>query len=63
MTAPGRAGIFACAIARAKKVVVLKSREIAQVAYIGPIMVYWRQSHMKIVKGVHPAGPGYLRAR
>ena len=33
--APDRAGIFACAIARAKKVAVSQSREIKWVAYLG----------------------------
>ena len=35
---PGKAGILASVIARAKMVVVPESREIAQVAYLGQIM-------------------------
>ena len=36
-SAPERAGILACAIARAKNFTISKLHEIAQVAYLGQI--------------------------
>ena len=36
-SAPGRAGILACAIGRANEVTVSELREIARVAYLGQI--------------------------
>ena len=51
-SAPKWAGILACTIAPAKKVVMSESREIARVAYLAQIMVIGSGRARKLWKGL-----------
>ena len=50
MSAPGRVGIIACAIGRAKKVAVPDLRKIALVAFLGEIMKIGSGRALKLLK-------------
>ena len=56
---PERAGIISCAVARAKKVALLESREIALVASLGQITNIGSSRVRKLQKERSQEGTGY----